>query len=270
MSYREFEPQPTALQAVKCFWTLEEQQAVYNNDDILPDSYVELVVNFGAPLMLETENGGWLETPRIWLKGLTTRPVRMRATGSAQLLGVRLYPWVVGGLFGTQANHAHVSTLPRTSVLADLTSALQVSIQRSDLLEAVACLQEIVTDVGRRRQVDSTPIQRTIELLYATHGQIRMTEIAARTYLSSRQFERQFKRVTGVSPKTLARLIRFEAIRDRLSREPLHSPSDLVHDFGYTDQAHLIHDFKALAGMTPRAFAAMVAQGQYAGFLQDT
>jgi AraC-like DNA-binding protein len=230
---------------------------------------VELVVNFGAPLVLETDNGGWLETPRIWFKGLTTKSMRLRATGSAQLLGVRLYPWVMGGLFDTQAVQGHVPILPPTSVLADLTSALQVSVQRSDPSGAITCLQEIVTDVGRRRQIDSAPIQHSIELLYASHGQIRMTEIAARTYLSSRQFERQFKRVTGVSPKTLARLIRFEAIRNRLSMEPIHAPSELIHDFGYTDQAHLIHDFKAHAGMTPRAYAAMVAQGQYAGFLQD-
>lgn len=101
MSYREFRPQPTSSQIVNCFWTLEEDQAVYNSDDILPDSYMELVVNFGAPLVLETESGAQAEIPRIFFKGLTRKPLRLRATGLAQLVGVRLHPWAISNLFDT-------------------------------------------------------------------------------------------------------------------------------------------------------------------------
>jgi AraC-like DNA-binding protein len=271
MSYSEFRPQPTSSQVVKCFWTLEEDQAVYNSDEILPDSYMELVVNFGAPLILETESGARIEMPRIFLKGLTKKPLRLRATGLAQLVGVRLHPWAMSNLFGIEADQANVPIIPHNGIiLRDFARALELSAQRSDLTETVACLQEIVSNTTRSAQVDITPIQSAIELLYATQGKMRMTEIAAQAYLSSSQFERRFKRVTGVSPKTLTRLIRFEGVRNRLTVDPYASPSDLTHDFGYTDQAHLIHDFKAFANRTPGAFAASVAQQPNAEFLQYT
>jgi hypothetical protein len=32
--------------------------------------------------------------------------------------------------------------------------------------------------------------------------------------------------------------------------------TDLAYEFGYTDQAHFIHDFKAFTNKTPREFAA--------------
>jgi len=92
-----------------------------------------------------------------------------------------------------------------------------------------------------------------------------MAAIAARAYLSPSQLERRFRQLTGVSPKTFARLVRFEAVRDSLFMDPAYPPAKVAHDFGYTDQAHFIHDFKAFAGRTP---GALMAQLQEAEFLQ--
>ena len=67
-------------------------------------------------------------------------------------------------------------------------------------------------------------------------------------------FERRFKYLTGVTPKTMARLIRFETICYTLYSNPMRRATDLAHEFGYTDQAHFIHDFKAFAVLTPGEF----------------
>ena len=53
----------------------------------------------------------------------------------------------------------------------------------------------------------------------------------------------------------MARAIRFEEIRKRLMFDPDQSLTAIAHEFGYTDQAHFIHDFKELAGRTPGEFA---------------
>src|SRR5262249_19763083 len=74
--------------------------------------------------------------------------------------------------------------------------------------------------------------------------------------MSARQLERQFDDATGVSPKTLARTIRFESIRSRLMFEPNANLTDLAYEFGYADQAHFIHDFKAFTNKMPSEFAA--------------
>src|SRR4029453_4372716 len=94
------------------------------------------------------------------------------------------------------------------------------------------------------------------KLLYSTKGQFRVAELADRCNLSARQLERQFDETTGVSPKTLAGTIRFEAIRSRLMFEPEANLTDLAYEFGYADQAHFIHDFKAFTNKTPSEFAA--------------
>lgn len=83
-----------------------------------------------------------------------------------------------------------------------------------------------------------------------------MDTLASQNALSASQFERRFKFLTGVTPKTMARLIRFESIRNMLIINPLRRATDLAQDFGYTDQAHFIHDFKAFATLTPSEFVS--------------
>src|SRR5262249_10682930 len=93
-------------------------------------------------------------------------------------------------------------------------------------------------------------------LLYHSKGQFRVAELADRCHMSARQLERQFDTATGVSPKALARSIRFESIRSRLMFEPNANLTDLAYEFGYSDQAHFIHDFKDFTNKTPSEFAA--------------
>jgi transcriptional regulator GlxA family with amidase domain len=96
--------------------------------------------------------------------------------------------------------------------------------------------------------------------MFSTQGQMRIRDLAQSCSLSVRQFERRFKQLTGFTPKLLARLIRFEALRDQLLRTATTRHPDLAYDFGYTDQIHMIRDFKAFAGWTPMQFIDAATQ----------
>jgi AraC-like DNA-binding protein len=66
--------------------------------------------------------------------------------------------------------------------------------------------------------------------------------------------ERRFREAVGVSPKTLARIVRFQEV---LRRSPAESASaDVALDCGYYDQAHLLRDFRDFAGVVPTLFRA--------------
>jgi len=93
-------------------------------------------------------------------------------------------------------------------------------------------------------------------LLHHSHGQIRMADLAAQSYLSSSQFERQFKHYMAISPKAYARIVRFGSVQAALLVNPSIRLADLADVYGYSDQAHLIREFKSFAHCTPRDFAA--------------
>jgi len=94
--------------------------------------------------------------------------------------------------------------------------------------------------------------------LVGTSGRARIDRVAARAGLTTRHLQRRFADRVGVSPKVLARILRFQ--RTLLERAPAdRSHADWVRvavECGYADQSHLIHDYNAFAGETPATLRA--------------
>ncbi|MDX2135770.1 MAG: AraC family transcriptional regulator [Saprospiraceae bacterium] len=68
---------------------------------------------------------------------------------------------------------------------------------------------------------------------------------------SDRWIEKQCVIQTGLSPKSWIRLIRFRAAANFWLKHPNTSWMALVARFGYTDQSHLIRDFREFTGNPP-------------------
>jgi AraC-like DNA-binding protein len=86
-------------------------------------------------------------------------------------------------------------------------------------------------------------------------GCLRIAELANRTGLSVRQFERRFASQIGVSPKLFARVARFEGALQRKLRSPRMRWTDIAHELGYHDQPHMVRDFRRLSSSKPTNFA---------------
>jgi len=57
-----------------------------------------------------------------------------------------------------------------------------------------------------------------------------------------------------MTPKVLARVLRFDAVIRGLRAATNVRWADVAARHGYFDQAHLIADFRAFAGVTPQAY----------------
>lgn len=240
---------------VNCFWALEQDRESYNNEEFVPDSYVEVLIVTGAPLMLETESG-LLELPRAFVNPLQNKPLRFRTTGYCQTISMKLYPWAVKPILNIESDPSSVHVIGLATEWQRFAGDLTRIVIHRGYEEAIDYFQEYVCKIAYRGKHDITPIRTAGHLLRRSQGQIRMTDLAAQSYLSSSQFERRFKQYTSVSPKTYARIIRFEAVRNALIIAPSSRLTDLANDYGYSDQAHLIREFKAFAYCTPGDFAA--------------
>ena len=51
-------------------------------------------------------------------------------------------------------------------------------------------------------------------------------------------------------------------MRKRLLLNPDESLTALAHEFGYTDQAHFIHDFREFTGLRPSDYLGLRIAGQ--------
>jgi transcriptional regulator GlxA family with amidase domain len=92
---------------------------------------------------------------------------------------------------------------------------------------------------------------RTIE---ATRGRVGVAELAAELGWSRRHLAGRFRTEFGLSPKTVARTLRFGTAVALLRRTPHLDLASVAASCGYYDQSHLTREFGALAGCSPRAW----------------
>lgn len=71
--------------------------------------------------------------------------------------------------------------------------------------------------------------------------------------LSERQLRRVFHEVLGVSPKVFSKLQRFQRALNAAHSQRQANWASVAVAAGYYDQAHLIAEFRAITGATPRA-----------------
>ena len=56
----------------------------------------------------------------------------------------------------------------------------------------------------------------------------------------------------GVSPKTFSSLVRYQRLWQDMVLSPRFNALDAVDKYGYTDQAHLLSDFRKRHLMSPK------------------
>ena len=84
-----------------------------------------------------------------------------------------------------------------------------------------------------------------------SQGNIRMSQLGKSICISNRQLERVFKENMGIPPKQFSVLVRYQYLWNHVLFKKDFNVQDEVYQLGYTDQAHLLKDFKYFHSMTP-------------------
>jgi methylphosphotriester-DNA--protein-cysteine methyltransferase len=90
-----------------------------------------------------------------------------------------------------------------------------------------------------------------VRQIVARRGSLRVSEILRGQSLGLRQLERRFNEVVGLPPKRLARIVRFQSALESIHANPRRELTGVAYEHGYSDQAHFIHECKALSGKAP-------------------
>jgi AraC-like DNA-binding protein len=256
LRYRELAPPPALLRHVECVWIVSDDRARQNrtSDRVVPDGCPELIVHLGD-VFSRLHGGRWRAQPRSFLAGTLTRPWRLRAGRRVDTLGVRFRAGEVTAVFPVSLAQTSDREI-RLGALVDLRAARALPralrCARTDDARVVIAgrwLGERLAEAAPSR----TSARPAVERILGSRGQERIDDVARALGWSRRRMERVFARELGVTPKVYARIVRLNAVLATLDEDERPRAIDQALDAGYFDQAHLLRDFRLLAGRTPHA-----------------
>jgi AraC-like DNA-binding protein len=220
----------------------------------VPSGSVTFIVSLDEPVDLVTMPGDQspLEIDAL-VGGLHLRPATIAHHGSGAGVSVDLSPLGSRALFGLPA-------APLASLVVDLRDLLgRAGDELVDRLRAApswparfAVLDEVLgraVDQPRRRAPVPREVVHAWQLLTASGGRITIADLAAEVGWSRRHLASRFAAELGVSPKSAARVLRFERTGALLDRGL--GLADAAVAGGYYDQAHMTTEWRELCGSTP-------------------
>lgn len=262
MPYREHTPSPALRAHVACYWTLRSTSPG-DGRRVLPDGCIDLLFNLGdpvrrvesaAPAPSSIAPTGAQGAPT--LVGVMSRPMMAVATGRVDLLGIRFQPGEAFAYLGVAARAWRDGVIALDEVWGAAGRELGARVAEAPGTAARIALIERALLARREAFAPFDPrVRAVIAAMRAARGNVAIPALARQIGLGERQLERTFQERVGLAPKALARVIRLEALLDVLGSGCAFTWSQLSAALGFADQAHLIREVNALAGVTPRALA---------------
>ena len=193
----------------------------------------------------------WLidgERRTSFIGGLHERQVTTEHPGRSLGMQFNLDPLAARALVGLPLHELAGLTVPVEGILdpflVERLADASAWDTRFALLDAV--LSPLLADARPSREV-AWAWQRLRE----THGRLAIGELAAELGWSRKRIVSSFRDGIGLPPKAVARLLRFEHARELAGTM---SWGELAFECGFSDQSHLIAEFRRITGRTPETF----------------
>jgi len=254
MTFNTYIPPRHLASIVKYYWSLDGEispsQAYVHRT--LANHCPELIFHYGGEFKEILTDGKIEKTFRTGIHGQTDKIRRFTAKNACGIFGVMLQPYAIPALFNVPATEIKNELVD----LALLPGQYGKDIAEQILFAADNHQRIILMDhflTNRINEVDHPEIIFSVQRICREKGNVSIRQITKQSCLSQRQYERRFKDLTGFSPKSFARLVRFKSLVDDYSKEA-KTLTEMAYDFGYYDQSHFIQDFKQFSGYKPTTY----------------
>ncbi len=246
-------PGPALSDAVAFYAGYRTRDGVPEIHRGLPSPFLTLIFTLDEPLHMVRRTDPSLPARSFdsLVGGLHTKPVLISHDGNQSGIQVHLNPLGARMVLGCPAAEIAGLDLDADEVLAECAERT-----REQLVSAGSWRARFaVIDRELSRHLADQVRDVAPEIRYAwnrlTGPAVSVAEVAEETGWSDRHLANQMRVETGLRPKQVARLARFDRARRQLQRSGGGDISAIAVDNGYFDEAHMSRDFTDLAGLPP-------------------
>jgi len=240
-----------------------EGRLTHPQERIFPDGRVEVNVHLGGAYG-EIKGDRRVTFPEVCVSGLLLRTAVVEAPPEpTTVLGIRLMPAAASTLLGQPLVEITDSTVDLNDILAGAAAELRDRCAAAVGAEArlgvaLRWLSERAALAESRHQGTAAAVIWAAREIERRRGALSIRELRGRTGWSKSRFTTAFKEQVGVTPKCLARIVRFRHSLT-LMHSGRHTLAEIALRAAYYDQPHFNGEFGEFAGVAP---------GEYLGGLR--
>jgi AraC-like DNA-binding protein len=258
--YCRFRPTGPSELIVEHYWGIQATRCRTAVERALPDSTVEIYFNLGSGGRQVFSPSDHSLSPRAaWVVGPRVDSLLiLKETSGCDLVGVRLHSGVAAQLLGVPTGEIVSSLVDLDQFWGAEAGEIRTRLaDAADIPARVLILQRLLA--GKLRSgVDYERLRRVRSLSSeVARNQFGSVSQAAKTLgLSHRGLIALFDQYLGLKPKAYHRVDRLRQVMKTVRRSTPPSWAQVAIQTGYSDQSHLIHDFRRLTGLTPVTYRA--------------
>ena len=241
----------------------EQESAAFSSWLEPPRPALTLIVDLEGEISLDG-----VPLPHAWIAGLSDRYAVVEFGARYASIDLELTPLGAWSLLGLPLAELEGQTVRLEDAFGR--AGQRLVHQLHDTRDWDARFDAVETFLFARAAAGPRPapaVACALSRLWETEGRERVESLAAELGCSRRYLHARFREQVGLAPKSVARLIRFGAVRRRIELTPRRW-ADVAYECGYADQSHLNRDFRELAGTTPSDFITRLLPG-YGGVVGD-
>jgi len=256
MPLRIHRPDFPLSQYVEFIWRVTRYDALPSRQRVYPNGAMALVIHLKDPAMsfFIDDQRHSIRVPL--LAGPYSRPFYIDPSESSAVIGALFRPAAARAFFPVAAHELHNADIALSELHPGEADQLlnDVCSTPGEHAQMLAMEQYLNRKLSNARPIHPT-VRYAVEQL-SREGAVRsVRNIQLDAGLSHTRFNQLFREHVGLTPKLFRRVRRFHSLLDRIEKGRPANWAELAADCGYFDQAHLIHDFRAFAGITPLQYS---------------
>lgn len=159
-------------------------------------------------------------------------------------------------LLGIPAHEFKDAILPVEDVLGQKASTLQEKLSELDNQARIELLNQFFSTLISSKPISNQfVINTSLDFIVSNKGDFTLKQLVNYTGYTERHLERKFKECIGLNPKKFGNVIRLhyflKLLKDKSAGTNITA---ICYDAGFSDQSHLIKEFKKHTGISPREY----------------
>lgn len=259
--YRETAPSEKTKHFVLSFWEFAAESGNQESvkHEVFPDGCLNVVFRRSRQA----------RTKQISVLGINLKSVVFDVCAGDVFWGMRISPAAARKFLGFNPLEFSSQTL---EFLPNASRNLIETFNRFNDCKTFAEAIEIFEGFVETSRIKSPEIdwrlENALQIFLETSGQIKISEIADRIGMSRRQFERNFRFASGLTPKQFARICRVRATAINLVEESGFNWARRAAETGFADQSHLTHELISVTGRSPASFAKIIKRVEHGAIIK--